>query len=90
MDFDISKPTAWVKINSRETFDKLQRLQSSRCKRGDYSGPGLYATFCYQERCPRNCCYDSVIEMLDAKTVISLVKEKMIELAEILKKARKV
>lgn len=59
-----------------------------RVHRGDYIGPGKYLCLDYIERCPRNCCNNTVRELISSKDVTEECKEQMCELAKLLKKAR--
>lgn len=87
----------WFRVESEEEFDKIlthgtQNPDSSweaDIKKGYYVGPGLYMLFKYSQRCSRNCCYDSVYELVPANEIVDMVKDEMIKLSEILKKARK-
>lgn len=60
----------------------------ARVQMGKYAGPGRYLLLSYQQRCPRNCCYDSVHEVLSAQEVVEETKEQMRELADLLKRAK--
>ena len=76
----------WHRISSKADFDSVQ--SGCRVKRGTYSGPGKYWEMVYQKRCPRNCCYDSVSEMLSAKEVLEECKEAAVSLANMMREAR--
>lgn len=86
----------WFDIKNEQEFNNVKRCGNliynpdwqSRVQMGTYAGPGRYLLLSYQERCPRNCCYDSVYELLSAQQVVIESKEQMRELAETLKKAR--
>ncbi len=61
---------------------------SYRVQYGKWSGPGKYLFLTYWQRCPRNCCDDSVGEVLSAQEVIEQTREEMRELAQVLKTAK--
>ena len=75
----------WVTIISESHFEAL--LQG-RVNKGEYNGNGNYLLLKYQQRCPKNCCYDDVVELISAKDVIYQVKEEIVDLAQILRTAR--
>lgn len=54
----------------------------------NWQGRGWYYVTEYSQRCPRGCCYDSVLEFRSAEERVNEVKEGMKELAEELKDAR--
>lgn len=78
----------WSTVKNKAEHDKLTK--GARVCRGEYVGPGKYLVLDYQERCPRNCCYDYVLEAIPATEVVDRIKEKILELADILKEAKKV
>ena len=78
---------SWQRIVSEVDHKKI--LSGHRIQRGDYKGPGRYMYFYWQQRCPRDCCYDDCAELIPASEVINLVKEQITSLAEVLKEARK-
>lgn len=86
----------WFDIINEEQFKNLKqcgRLEynsfwTARVQIGTYNGPGRYMVLSYQQRCPRNCCYDSVHEVMSVADVVDIIKEEMKELAELLKLAR--
>lgn len=82
-EYEHGKILSYGKLDAKNT-DNFARVQI-----GKFTGPGYYLILSYQERCPRNCCYDSVREIIDSKGVALEVKEKITELAGILKNARK-
>ncbi len=53
-----------------------------------WAGAGWYYVTTYEQRCPRNCCYDSVIRFDTAAERAAEVAEGMRELAEELRAAR--
>lgn len=87
----------WWNIQSQNEFDLVLKYgqltkfweYTVRVHRGDYIGPGKYLLLRYSQRCPRNCCYDSVYELLSSRDVVEECKDKMGDLANLLKKARK-
>lgn len=96
MDRDILSGQ-WFDIKSQDDFDTIRKYGGisphsylpARCQIGDYIGPGKYLLLRYSQRCPRNCCYDSVYELLSSKDVVEECKDKIGDLANLLKKARK-
>ena len=86
----------WFDVKNQKEHSSLKRygklegneLWSARIQRGTYIGPGRYLLLSYEQRCPRNCCDDSVLELLTAQEVVDQCKEQMRELADTLKKAK--
>jgi hypothetical protein len=86
----------WFHITSPEQHKILQEYGSldpenysfARIQIGNYNGPGKYMLIQYKQRCPRNCCYDDVNEVLTAQDVAYEIKKEIIRLAEILKEAK--
>lgn len=85
----------WFKISTEKEHNLLteygnldSRYGSARVRKGKFIGPGKYLVLQYQQRCPRNCCYDDVVEVLTAKEVIDEVKSEIIDLANLLREAR--
>ncbi len=76
----------WVDIGSELDFKKHK---NGRCNYGEYNGPGKYRLLQYQQRCPRGCCYDDVVELVSATDIIKEIREKIIELSYIMKEARR-
>lgn len=69
----------WFRINSQVEFDHVVRhgdlkqdFAAADVTKGSYDGPGRYRYLSYQQRCPRNCCNDTVHELL---TAIAFAKE---------------
>lgn len=50
-----------------------------RCKIFKYTGPGWYYFFRYTRRCPRGCCDDEYVEVLDQERYVSLLNEEIHE-----------
>jgi hypothetical protein len=75
----------WVYVGSEKNFNVLQ---DGRVNKGNYNGPGKYLLLEYQEKCPRGCCYDDVVELMSTSDVIYEVKEEMKDLANLLRTAR--
>ena len=88
MDRDINNGR-WASLQSLEHFNKIL-TEDDWCviKKGEWSGPGWYWIFTYSQRCPRGCCYDSVIEAITAKELADELRESMIYLAQRLRDAR--
>jgi hypothetical protein len=84
--FDIASEQEWKQVVAygKKTGD----FAASRVRLGDYEGPGKYMLFRYTQRCPRNCCDDTVYELLSASAVQRVVREEIQELAGVLKEAR--
>ncbi len=90
------KKGRWFRVTSEEQHKRLKShgtldeksSWTADIQKGKYVGPGLYMVLNYSQRCPRNCCYDSVYEVVPSSEVAEMVKAEMIELAEILKRAR--
>lgn len=86
----------WFEVKTLKEHENLKKCGSlqynehgfARVQRGDYVGPGRYMLLQYDQRCPRNCCYDNVHEVIPAKHVASIIASEIRELAEILKQAR--
>lgn len=86
----------WHEVKNEQEFNNVKRCGrltynpdwQARVQIGTYAGPGKYLLLSYQERCPRNCCYDSVYEVLSAQQVVTEAKEQMREFAELLKRAK--
>jgi hypothetical protein len=89
----------WFDVTTPAQHDCLKRfgqlappkpnLWSARVQMGAWVGPGRYMLLSYTQRCPRNCCDDSVHEVLTAEEVVAAVREDMQELANVLKEARR-
>lgn len=75
-----------LKANGNPTIDESS--WSVRVQKGEYAGPGRYYLMQYYQRCPRNCCYDNVNEVLAAYEVANEIKEIIKEAAQILKESR--
>ncbi len=75
-----------LKSCGRLTYDSFW---SARVRIGKYQGPGRYLVLSYQQRCPRNCCDDSVCEVIPAADITDMAKEKIKELVDLIKEARK-
>ena len=90
------KDGRWFRVESEEQHKKLKShgtldpksTWTTDVQKGEYVGPGLYMVLRYSQRCPRNCCYESVYKVVPATEVADMAKEEIIKLAEILKKAR--
>lgn len=89
----------WVKIENEREFNNVlcygktnpteaEKLGWARVQRGKYDGPEKYYVLQYQQRCPRNCCWDDVVEILTREDVVQEIKESMSDLAIVLKQAR--
>lgn len=68
--------------------DAKDWLSSARVQIGTWVGPGRYLVLQYTQRCPRNCCNDSVCELIPAAEVLERVRQEMIELANVRLAAR--
>lgn len=80
----------WVEIETEQEFCSiLQGGFSSRVQKGSWSGPGRYYLIEYTQPCPRGCCRDDVREFLTADEVVEHARDKMRDLASLLKSARK-
>lgn len=60
----------------------------ARVRRYDWDGPGWYYVTVYQQRCPRNCCYDSVFHAESGRQRADSIRERMVDFASELKDAR--
>jgi len=60
----------------------------SRVQIGNWQGEGRYLLLTYQQRCPRNCCYDNVHELISTKEVREEIKDQMKQLASVLKEIK--
>lgn len=86
----------WFKITNESEHKMLKKFGNldnrynigARVQIGTFVGPGKYLVLQYQQRCPRNCCYDSVVEVLTSQEVIDQVKSEIIDLANLLREAR--
>jgi hypothetical protein len=76
----------WHYLAGKAEFDKVQT--NHRVKKGDWWGAGWYYVTKYSQRCPRNCCYDAVVETMTAAWRVDEVRDAMRELAEQLKDAK--
>lgn len=76
----------WVFLQTESEF-KAQ-FKDARVHEGKWKGSGNYYRTSYTQKCPRGCCYDSVVELTFVTSQISLIKEEMQELASSLKEAR--
>ena len=82
----------WFDINSEADFKQIQSYGtltkkdwgSARVCKGDYAGPGKYLLLQYTQRCPHNCCYDDVNELLSAAEVAKEIEEGRQEFALLL------
>lgn len=75
----------WIHIKNELDFSSKQ---TGRCNKGEYSKPGKYMIFEYKQKCPRGCCYDDVTELVHSDDIIYEIKEKMTDLANLLKEAK--
>lgn len=75
----------WKKFQYKKEHDAEM---GGRVNQSEWKGPGSYYKLTYQQRCPRNCCYDDVCEMLTADEVKNEVIEKMKDCAILLREAR--
>lgn len=88
----------WFYVATEEQHKSLKRygkvvppkpdIWSACVQIGEWVGPGKYMLMSYTQRCPRNCCDDSVFEVLTVNEVIELVRDEMRELAYVLKQAK--
>jgi hypothetical protein len=89
----------WFQIENEDEFRKIlaygknshkftELTRQARVQRGVWCGAGKYMLCQYQERCPRNCCYDNVNELIPFSKVASIAVDKMQEYEEILAEAR--
>lgn len=85
------KDGRWFNIESAEQHKTLKecgnivpKLGFARVQIGTYTSPGRYMLLQYNVRCPRNCCYDNVNEVLTEQQVIDIALKEIIELYEIL------
>lgn len=61
----------------------------ARVQMGTWTGPGRYFVLSYTQRCPRNCCDDSVFEVIAACDVAQMVREVIREYAAVLREAKR-
>lgn len=85
----------WVFARDAQEHENFKRYGqatvgdwSARVQKGTYAGPGNYLLLGYSQRCPRNCCYDDVYEMVPAAEVLEELKGEMSRLARLFKEAR--
>lgn len=89
------KDGRWLNVTSPEEHESLKgygvlkpkEYGFARVQIGNYNGPGKYMLLQYQQRCPRNCCYDDVNEVLTPEQVVSEAKKEIRELTELLREA---
>lgn len=82
----------WFNVTSLEEHTSLKGYGSltpkeygfARVQIGNYSGPGRYMLLQYSQRCPRNCCYDDVNELLTPEEVTEEAKKEIIKYMRIL------
>ena len=93
MSRDISSGK-WLDIKDEAQFNQFLaygRLDNNhyfaRVQSGKWQGPGRYWLMQYSQRCPRNCCWDDVNELLSAKEVADELGEKIIEMNQQLEQA---
>lgn len=83
----------WFDVNSLEEHTSLKGYGSltpkeyglARVQIGKFNGTGRYMLLRYSQRCPRNCCYDDVNELLTPDEVVEEAKKEISEVAAILK-----
>jgi hypothetical protein len=79
----------WVHFASlEEARVASEKPHHYRVRKIHWEGPGWYYITKYEQRCPRNCCYDDVIKMVSAKARSDEVADEIRELAGQLREAR--
>jgi hypothetical protein len=78
-----------VRIRNRTELDAIAakiryRVQDVKA----WTGDGHYYVRTYSQRCPKGCCYDSVIELTTPEDEATEIKDQMKELAARLREAR--
>jgi len=83
MGKDLTSGT-WFDIKTERDFDQILRygrldntFYRARVQRGGWEGPGQYNLLQYTQRCPRNCCDDTVNELLSKRVFDALANEKI-------------
>lgn len=77
----------WFKANNKDEYDRVKSHGHARVQLGTWDGPGKYMICRYSQPCPRGCCDDTVNEIISAEDVKVIVREKMKNLAVILREA---
>lgn len=63
----------WIELKTEAEFNEC--FDRALVRKGEFNGPGTYKILAYDQRCPRNCCYDDVIEVVSAKQVVDELEE---------------
>lgn len=88
----------WFNIETAEQYESLlvygrpdisDRNLRTRVQIGSgFSGPGRYMLCQYKQRCPRNCCDDTVNDVLTADEVILAAIDEVRALTRVIRQAR--
>jgi hypothetical protein len=57
-----------VEISSKSEADKI--TEGCRVRHNKFTQPGRYMILSYLQRCPRDCCYEDVCEIISIKDVV--------------------
>jgi hypothetical protein len=77
----------WHYFLTESEADEFGRREAD-IRRCEWHGPGWYWAEYSTQRCPRNCCYDSVVTLEYATKRTQTIRDEMRELAEKLKEAK--
>ena len=77
----------WVYFNSKEEIDLMASKSMCRIKIVNWTSIGWYFITNYQQKCPRGCCYDSVIEFTHKSDRMNAIRKEMRNLAGLLRSA---
>lgn len=73
-------------IFNEKQFDDI--VGTNDVRKGVFLGNDIYYIGHYSQPCPRGCCYDCVTEIITKREYIQEIKNEIIKMAELLKKAR--
>lgn len=86
----------WFELKSEEEHKQLKAYGSitpkdygfANVQIGVFNGPGRYMLLHYNQRCPRDCCYEDVNEVLTVADVAKEAKQEMLNYAKIAHEAQ--
>lgn len=79
----------WQRIATLAAAEELRHSKDCRVfDRSQWTGPATYRVTTKQVRCPRNCCYDTVLILESAEDRAAALRQQIRELAQELVEVR--
>lgn len=78
----------WEFLKTKDEIKIVEGYENADVVRGTWSGVGWYYLTWGSQRCPRNCCYDTVLEYESAADHAEAVRQHIQEMAAHLRESR--